>query len=69
MQRTPVVSSNIASVGYELSTQTLEVEFQGGSVWRYANVPAEVANNLMEAESVGKFFNANVKGKYTSTQL
>lgn len=33
MVRTPVASSALASVGYDPSTQTLEVEFRSGRVY------------------------------------
>ena len=35
MQRTPVDSTNLASVGYDADTKMLEVEFHGGSAYQY----------------------------------
>lgn len=63
MQRTPVQSSNILSVGYAEDSRTLEVEFPG-SVYQYKGVPAEAHTDMLKAESVGKFFAANVRGKF-----
>ena len=39
MDRTPVSSSNLASVGYDPSTKTLEIEFNDGAVYQYDDVP------------------------------
>ena len=60
----PVSSSNLAAVGYDEGTRVMVVKFLNGDVYKYLDVDASVHLNLMEAESVGKFFNENVKGKY-----
>ena len=41
--RDPVASSNIASAGYDAMTRTLEVEFSNGGIYRYGDVPSDVA--------------------------
>lgn len=64
MERKEVTSSNIASVGYDATTQTLEVEFTSGKVYQYANVPAKTHSELMSADSVGSFFAANIKKRF-----
>lgn len=61
MNRTSVSSSNIASVGYNPSTQTLEVEFLHGGIYQYTNVPLSVYEGLMAASSHGSYFDQNVK--------
>ena len=62
LQRKPVVSSNIASIGYDKTTATLEVEFSNSSVYHYFDVPESVHYELMSAPSVGSFLAANIKG-------
>jgi hypothetical protein len=65
MNRTPVSSSNLASVGYDHQTSTLEVEFRNGSIYQYFNVPLEIFNGLMSASSHGKYLDAYIrKGGY-----
>ena len=64
MTRHPVESSNLRSVGYDEFLLVLEIEFKSGAVYRYYGVPSEVHDELINAESVGKYFNANVKSKY-----
>lgn len=39
MDRETVQSSNIASVGYDLSSSTLEIEFKSGGIYQYSGVP------------------------------
>ena len=64
MQRQSVESSNLKSVGYDEFLLVLEIEFKSGAVYRYYGVPSEVHDELINSESVGKYFNANVKSKY-----
>ena len=64
MKRTPVSSSNLASVGYDSASRTLEIEFNNGYVYRYNDVSESVHRDLMSASSHGRYFNANIKGAY-----
>jgi len=64
MHRTPVVSSNIAEIGYDEASATLEVMFSDGRVYQYFDVPQVVYEQLMHAPSVGQFFNAEIRGIY-----
>lgn len=61
MPRRPVQSSNIASIGYEARSQTLEVEFRSGAVYQYFGVPAAVYQGLMAAKSHGHYLDRYVK--------
>ena len=64
MQRTPVDSSNIASVGYDEDRQVLEIEFQGGEIYQYSDVPKSMYERLMSAGSKGQYFRQNIKDTY-----
>ena len=64
MRRQPVTSSNLASVGYDPATQTLEIEFHHGGVYQYFDVPQSIYDGLMGPGSKGQFFAANIKGVY-----
>lgn len=66
MQRTPVESSNINSVGFEAGPPAvLEIEFRGGGVYRYTAANDSVVkkhyDDLMAAESKGKHFTAHIR--------
>jgi hypothetical protein len=69
MDREPVVSSNLASVGYCPESSVLEVEFCSGAVYVYWNVPARVHSALMRAPSHGSYFSANVRTRYDYQQI
>jgi hypothetical protein len=69
MDRLAVASSNIAEIGYDPDTETLEVMFHHGGVYQYYNVPAFMYERLMQAGSVGIFFNSEIKGHYPETRV
>ena len=69
MDRQPVVSSNIAAIGYESGTNTLEVEFASGAVYEYLGVPGDVYDGFLAAESPGRYFAANIKGSYSFNRV
>jgi hypothetical protein len=69
MNRTPVSSSNVASVGYDPHTMTLEVEFVKGSVYHYFDVPQSVYDAMMSAASIGSFLNQHIKGSYRDAKV
>lgn len=64
MERVPVSSSNISSVGYDPKTQILEIEFHGGRLYHYYNVPLEIYEGLMSASSHGKYLHQNIIDHY-----
>ena len=61
MERVPVQSSNLASVGCDSKTATLEIEFLNGGIYQYFGVPAEVHQGLMNAGSKGSYLDQNIK--------
>lgn len=61
MQREPVDSTVIASVGYDFDSRTLEVEFTSGKVYQFFDVPVSLAQALRAADSLGTFFNTHVR--------
>ena len=69
MNRTHVESSDIESIGYDSRSQTLEIEFLKGSVYQYFDVPGYIYRDLMNADSHGKYFSANIKGVYRYSKV
>lgn len=60
-----VDSSNLSMIRYDDETNTLEVEFRGGRVYQYFDVPQPLFEGLRDAtESHGKYLNAHIKGHY-----
>ena len=64
VQRVPVESSNLVSVGYNVRLQQLEVEFKTGVVYGYSAVPRRLYEGLLLAESAGRFMGRYIKGKF-----
>jgi len=60
----PVDSSNLSDVAYDDTTQTLFIRFKAGNVYEYFDVPESVFQELLGADSKGKYFNANIKNRY-----
>jgi len=69
MDRTPVTSSNIAEVGYDESSNTLEIQFNDQSVYQYIDVPKTVFESLVSAASVGQYFHANIRGQFRYSKI
>lgn len=49
-------SEALRSIGYDPERRVLEIEFEGGTVYRYFDVPASVHAGLMTAASHGSYF-------------
>jgi len=62
-------SSMVAGVGYDAASKTLAVQFNGGSIYHYAEVPPEVFTDLQRSESVGQFINRQIKGQYAAEKI
>ncbi len=64
MVRQNVSSTNIRSIGYDVDSKILEIEFHAGGVYQYFNVPQTIYSSLMGASSHGSYFHKYIKGKY-----
>ena len=64
MERVPVTSSTIRSVGYDAESQTLEIEVTSGSIYQYFDVPEVEHQSLVTASSVGAYLARNIKNRY-----
>ena len=69
MERDKVVSSNLASVGYDAKKEILEIEFKHGGIYQYYDVPYEIYGDLMNAESHGSYFFHNIRDVYEYVKL
>jgi S1-C subfamily serine protease/cytochrome c-type biogenesis protein CcmH/NrfG len=61
IERKPVSSTTLKSVGYDGTHRVLEIEFHNGSVYQYLDVPKSVYVELMQADSLGRYFNRKIK--------
>lgn len=60
----PVESSNIEGIGYDNKNKHLWVAFKGNKVYRYDLVPKGLFEELLQAESKGKYLNEHIKGNF-----
>ena len=63
IERKAVNSSNVVSAGFCPDRKYVDVCFKGGAVYRYHDCDQSLFDDLMQAESVGKFVHANLKSK------
>ncbi|MEY3967678.1 MAG: hypothetical protein RL137_579 [Bacteroidota bacterium] len=69
MERKPVSSSNIASIGYDESSSTLEIEFLNNSIYQYFDVPLHLYQGLINANSHGQYLAENIKGIFRYSKV
>ena len=59
-----VYSSNVSNIGYDPDTKELVVTWSKGKRSIYSGVPEELAEQLVNAPSVGSMLNAEIKPYY-----
>lgn len=69
MERQGVESSNIASIGYDDGTSTLEVEFLDGSVYQYFDVSDAVFDGFLQAPSKGQYLHREIRNAYRYARM
>ena len=67
MEMQPVKSSNITHAGYE--NGVMRVRFSNGTEYDYETVSPTTYADFLEADSQGKFFHREIKGKFTSIKV
>jgi hypothetical protein len=69
MERTPVSSSALVSVGYDARTLELELEFRGGRVYRYRGVPSDVHQFLLRTPDQGSYVNRVIARAFAYSEV
>jgi len=69
MEMINVDSSNVAAVGYDEDSSTLQVEFINGGTYRYFDVSENIFTGLRDADSVGGYLAENIKGTYRYSKV
>jgi KTSC domain-containing protein len=69
MERVPVNSDVIASIGYESGTNTMEVEFKTGRIYHFFLITPGVHSALMCSESIGRYFNAEIRNRFPHREV
>jgi hypothetical protein len=69
MRRAPLESSLLAAAAYDSERRLLEVEFHTGELYRYFNLPPHCYQELLQAHSKGRYFNANIRNQFPYQRL
>jgi len=64
VERQPVKSRILRSVGYDGVSKILEIEFTNGEVYRFSNVPQKVHADLIRSAEIGKYFTDKVRSRF-----
>ena len=64
-----VSSSNVSSVGYNYSENTLYIEFKTGAIYKYYDVPEHVYLQLLSVSSVGSYIWSDIRSIYAYEQI
>jgi lysyl-tRNA synthetase class 2 len=62
-------STAIRAIRYDEDRRRLVVRFIDGDEYAYVGVPGEVHRSFAEAESKGRFFSEEIRGKYPFNKL
>lgn len=69
MERTPVTSRALKSVGYDASSGVLEIEFQTGRIYQYLSVPSSLYEWFMRIPGKGAFVTRVLEPKYHGREV
>jgi frataxin-like iron-binding protein CyaY len=69
MDREYITSSNLRSIGYDVNSSTLEIEFNNGAIWQYFDFPESKWYEFRSTDSFGKYFNREIRNKYRETRV
>lgn len=62
-------STNIRGIEYRKELRILVVHFLKNGVWEYVDVPPEVNQAFRDSPSPGKFYAAQIKGKFAGRKI
>jgi hypothetical protein len=69
IELTEVSSSNIESIGYDPSSNTMRIKFKDGGAYDYRDVSQSTYDALRTSPSIGQYFHRNIKGSYKFTKV
>lgn len=64
-----VESTAIQEIDYDAERAKLLVRFMSGEQYVYVGVPGEVHRSFLEADSKGRFFQAEIRDRYPFNRL
>jgi hypothetical protein len=65
----PFESKLLASAAYDAGTHTLYLRFRSGEVYRYFEFPQQQYQDLLDAESRGRYFLNHIRNRFRYERL
>ena len=69
MTRIALHSSLLRAATYQAPLAQLDLEFVSGAVYRYLSVPAHIYQDLLQAESHGRYFNCHIRNRFACIKI
>lgn len=64
MNSTAVESTTLATVAYDDVRELLRLEFRSRAIYQYSGIPRAVYEALLQAPSLGGYFNRVIRGRF-----
>jgi hypothetical protein len=64
-----VQSRLLAGVAYDHDQTLLQLEFRGGTIYHYFQVPRRTYGDLLQADSKGAYFNRHIRNVFRCARL
>ena len=69
MVRVDLKSTPLNAATYQDQGAFLDLEFRSGAIYRYVGVPAQTYQELLLADSKGRYFNQQIRNRFTYTKI
>ena len=69
MARVDLKSTSLHAATYQDQSAFLELEFLSGAIYRYLGVPAQIYQELLRAESKGRYFNQHIRHHFPYVKI
>jgi hypothetical protein len=69
MVRVELKSTVMNAATYQDQSGCLELEFRAGAIYRYHAVPTQTYQELLRAESKGRYFNQHIRNRFPYAQI
>ena len=69
MQTVSLNSTTLKTAAYRNYSQVLELEFCSGALYHYLGVCQSIYEQLLEAESKGRYYNQHIRNRFTFTKI
>ena len=69
MKRHTVESTTLLMIAYDLDRQILQLQFRDHANYNYFDVPADVYQELLDAPSIGGYFNRYIRAAFKCVRI